>query len=334
MDNNKYQTIGVVAYSKYYIEYRDSLSKALNNYGWTATVFTDIVSSESCDIIIVVGMAFFSNVPYLKNKILIGIQGEQLPLPGDNDWSLKRTLKRYKSMAYFYDLVIEWSPLNYINHNCSVPRTFISFGAPNASNKSKREEWDVVFLGNPYGGKGRRLSILNRVKKEFKLYPIMEAWGEKKFELLNSAKICLNLHQYESLSYESPRIFELLAEGVFILSEPISNSFPFEDGEHFVSFKNENELLEKARYYCDNPNLRNEIARKGKEKANAYKQEIMFGLISVEIERAIKGRRSEFKRIYSWLKAIIGNSSIEFIDNLAKMKNKILLQLKKSGKTN
>ncbi len=57
-------------------------------------------------------------------------------------------------------------------------KSFIPFGSPLPSNAKKDEKWDVVFLGNPYGGKGRRIPILESLGAEFNVCPVMEAWGE------------------------------------------------------------------------------------------------------------------------------------------------------------
>ncbi len=195
----KMVSIGIVAESKYYTEYRDACTKALGELGWQVKAFTLIENAKSFDIILVVGMAFFSYVPYLRGKTIIGIQGEQLPLPGDTAWSLNRNLKRSKTMSRYYDLIIEWSPQNYLYQTCPVPRLFLPFGAPQPSNFKESEEWDLIFLGNPYGGNGRRIPILNKLKQICNLCPHREAWGDKKFMLINSSKICLNLHQFDQI---------------------------------------------------------------------------------------------------------------------------------------
>ena len=276
--------IGVIANSKYYKEYRSSCAYYLSKLGWNAEQYDSVIEGKSCDILIVVGMAFFSKVPFCKGKTVIGIQGEQLPLPGDKDWSLKRNLKRFKAMAYFYDLVIEWSPQNFEHHTCPVPRKFIPFGAPQPSSHPKSNTWDAVFLGNPYGGNGRRIPILEKVDKICKLNPVREAWGDQKFEILNTTKICLNLHQFETHSFESPRIFELLSEGCFVLSEPIQNSYPFKAGKHFVEFNGLDDLKIKINYFLNHQTQREQIASAGQIMAQSHTQKQMIELFSDEIK--------------------------------------------------
>jgi|TARA_B110000259_G_scaffold183101_1_gene227854 hypothetical protein len=314
-------TIAVIANSKYYKEYRSSCAYYLSKLGWHTEQYDTIIEGKSCDILIIVGMAFFPKVPYRKKKLVIGIQGEQLPLPGDKDWSLNRNLKRFKAMANFYDLVIEWSPQNYEHHTCPVPRKFIPFGAPQPSKHKKSDIWDVVFLGNPYGGNGRRIPLLEKVDKICKLNPIREAWGDQKFEILNATKICLNLHQFETHSFESPRIFELLSEGCFVLTEPIQNSYPFEAGKHFIEFDGTKDLKIKINYFLNHQTQREQIAKAGQIMAQSHTQKQMIELLSDEIRNALRIKSSEFNRYSRWLKGKIKNSVIEFWDIIAKIKN-------------
>ncbi|MDC0957047.1 glycosyltransferase [Flavobacteriaceae bacterium] len=318
-------TIAVIANSKYYKEYRSSCAYYLSKLGWHTKQYDTIIEGKSCDILIIVGMAFFPKVPFYKGKTLIGIQGEQLPLPGDKDWSLKRNLKRFKAMAHFYNLVIEWSPQNYEHYTCPVPRKFIPFGAPKPSAHPKSNTWDAVFLGNPYGGNGRRIPILEKVHEICKLNPEREAWGDQKFEILNTTKICLNLHQFETHSFESPRIFELLSEGCFVLSEPIQNSFPFEAGKHFIEFDGIDDLKIKINYFLNHQTQREQIAAAGQVMAQSYTQKQMIKLLSDEIKNVSRFKSLELIRYSRWLKGKIKNSLIEFWDVIAKTKRKIIL---------
>jgi hypothetical protein len=316
-------TIAIIANSKYYKEYQIACDRRLKSLGWQAVACESIEQGKSYEVLLVVGMAFFPKVPYLKGKTVIGIQGEQLPLPNDNDWSLYRNLKRFKAMAYFYDLVIEWSPQNYEHHGSTVPRRFIPFGAPQPSLKTKSALWDVTFIGNPYGGKGRRIPILKEVDKICKLNPIREAWGDKKFEILNTSKICLNLHQFETHSFESPRIYELLSEGCFILTEPIDNAFPFRSGEHFIDFKGNKDLESKILYYLAHEEERVAIANAGKLQAQRYTQQQMIELLANEIQHAVSFRSNESIRFIRWLRGWWGNFKIAVIDKMAKAKRQM-----------
>jgi glycosyltransferase involved in cell wall biosynthesis len=201
---------------------------------------------------------------------------------------------------------------------------YLPYGAPRASAQRKTEEWDIVFLGNPFGSNGRRQEFLRAADKEFNCCPIRLAWGDEKYRLINSAKICLNLHQFSSASFESPRIFELLSEGTFVLSERIDNPFPFVEGRDFVAFAGTNEMIEKARYYLKNPEARSAIAEAGKTTALGFRQEDMFKLLSTSIHRCKTVKRHVASSFSSWSGGIMRNSIIETVDLAAKIKRGVM----------
>jgi spore maturation protein CgeB len=65
----------------------------------------------------------------------------------------------------------------------------------------------------------------------------------------------------------SPRIFEAMACGAFVISDYQKDVFTlFKDGKHLVGFKDEDELIEKIEYYLKNPDERNAIAKCGRQE--------------------------------------------------------------------
>jgi spore maturation protein CgeB len=64
----------------------------------------------------------------------------------------------------------------------------------------------------------------------------------------------------------SPRVFEAMACGAFVLSDRQRDVFGlFREGEHLACFGDTAELADKVRYYLDNPDERERIARQGME---------------------------------------------------------------------
>ena len=62
----------------------------------------------------------------------------------------------------------------------------------------------------------------------------------------------------------SPRVFEAMACGAFVLSDRQRDVLDlFREGEHLACFDDAAELAEKVRYYLDNPEERERIARQG-----------------------------------------------------------------------
>ena len=319
----------IVSESKYYAEYRKACADTLSALGWKVHVQDDFRNISSYDGLLVIGISFFRWPTFVPGQFRVGLSGEHMPLPGDTDWSLYRNRKRFRAMSGYYDLVIDWSPGNYIQTSCSSPYMYLPHGAPEASNQRKTEEWDVVFLGNPFGSNGRRQGFLRALEKEFNCCPTREAWGVEKYRLINAAKICLNLHQFASASFESPRVFELLSEGAFVLSEKIDCSLPFVEGRDFVSFSDKNEMIEKAHYYLQNPEARIAIAEAGKRTALGFQQEEMFNLLSIELHRCKNKKRHLVPSFSSWSGGILRNSIIEIIDLAAKLKRDLLNKVKK-----
>jgi spore maturation protein CgeB len=48
-----------------------------------------------------------------------------------------------------------------------------------------------------------------------------------------------------------------------MMSEPLSHNDFFVPGKHFIEFRDANELVNKARYYLEHEDERNEIAQAG-----------------------------------------------------------------------
>lgn len=121
---------------------------------------------------------------------------------------------------------------------------------------------DVLFYGslNP-----RRSAVLDqlsaagvRVEKLFGLY------GAERDAFISRSKIVLNMHFYESKVLEVVRIFYLLANRVFVVSERGSDateSARFEGGVAFCSYA---QLASTCLHYLDNPPARDAIAAQGK----------------------------------------------------------------------
>ncbi len=96
-----------------------------------------------------------------------------------------------------------------------------------------RPRFEIAFLGRP--GEGRRKEALARLGARFKLAPATVAWGRARGEFLRSAPIQLNLHQGEAAVLESHRFALCLANGAFVLSEPLPPSAPFRAGVHYAA---------------------------------------------------------------------------------------------------
>jgi len=110
---------------------------------------------------------------------------------------------------------------------------------------------DVLFLGAP--DVPRRNRLLRRLRKNGIHVKVMgsyvdpHCWGEHRTELLNRAKILLNLARTPG-EFPDLRLILGMANKALVISEPIYRSDPFVPGRHFVSASIE-EMPERIRYY-------------------------------------------------------------------------------------
>jgi spore maturation protein CgeB len=91
-------------------------------------------------------------------------------------------------------------------------------------------------------------------------------------KIYSACKIVLTPHYQDPenkfpVYQASPRIFEAMACGAFVISDYQKDVFTlFKDGKHLVGFKDEDELIEKIEYYLKNPDERNAIAKCGRQE--------------------------------------------------------------------
>jgi hypothetical protein len=117
--------------------------------------------------------------------------------------------------------------------------------------------YDVGFCGNINNrGEWLRLIINN-----FKLKVDEFVIGNDMVESINKYKIHFNRNISDDLNY---RTFETLGCQTFLLTnETPGLSDLFEIGKHLVTYNNEGDLFEKIKYYLNNEEERNLIAKNG-----------------------------------------------------------------------
>jgi glycosyltransferase involved in cell wall biosynthesis len=138
------------------------------------------------------------------------------------------------------------------------------------------KKYDVGFVGHvqetPNYNGITRIEALDRLFKEFPNFyhgsrhpgfPDKNLFEDaaRKFSL---SRVVFNISIKDDINM---RVFETLSTGSFLLTNwlPTLGDL-FEDGEHLVTYKTLDEMVEKAKYYLEHDNEREKIAKSGYEE--------------------------------------------------------------------
>ncbi|MDB5595606.1 MAG: Methyltransferase type 11 [Hyphomicrobiales bacterium] len=103
--------------------------------------------------------------------------------------------------------------------------------------KTKRPQkpmFDVLFYGDP--NSPRRRSILEELQKNFAVKIVSEVFGDELYDLIERAKIIVNIHYYDNALLETTRLYECLSLGKVIVSEKGSDRAGAGELEGIVQF--------------------------------------------------------------------------------------------------
>ena len=131
-------------------------------------------------------------------------------------------------------------------------------------------EIDVLWYGSL---NERRTHILQQLHdRGFKVKALFGVYGEERDAFIARSKIVLNIHFYESKVLEIVRIFYLLANKRFVISEKGNDrelEEPIRDGLVITEY---DALVEECAKYLTEDALRNEIAEKGFSRIASFSQ--------------------------------------------------------------
>jgi hypothetical protein len=127
--------------------------------------------------------------------------------------------------------------------------------------RSPRPDIDVVFCGSLTE---RRVAILQSLREHgVNVESVCGVYGTERDALLARAKIALNLHAFESKVFEIVRVSYLLANQLFVVSEPGLGE-PVERAlASGVAFADYDDLVERCVHYLAAEQERREIALQG-----------------------------------------------------------------------
>lgn len=131
--------------------------------------------------------------------------------------------------------------------------------------KDMIKKYDVSFIGNV--GSWNRVDFLDRMFKEFPNFIYGKKLFEEAAEAFCSSKIVLNISIKDDINM---RVFEALATKSLLLTNELPTlPYLFKDGEHFVTYKDNDDAVKKARYYLEHEDEAAKIAEAGYKEVMA-----------------------------------------------------------------
>jgi hypothetical protein len=314
--------IAIVAKFVYFDECREGICQGLKDLGYMAEIMSDIPASGYWDVVLVIGVHLFPEIPWMPHALVVGIQTEQMPVNGVATGRLVRNQRRYDSVCGYYDHLFEWNPDLYVLRNDG--RTFLPYGCVAEPYEDIGKNYDLAFIGN-VGGSERRETLLEQLRHQFNFYPdYSPGFGDRKKQAIRESRILLNIHFYDGAGFESPRMFDYLSLGAFVLSERTASSYPFAKGVDFDDFGSVDDLVQKIRFYLKNNELREKIAEHGLQTAHCFHYRACARIVALELQRQHSRRSSNVVRFQRWLSARLKCLTFQSKDWLSEKRRKML----------
>ena len=142
--------------------------------------------------------------------------------------------------------------------------------------EQKNHKYDLLFIGRH---DKKREVFINFLKETFNdlrvgLFGLDKSSivnGSEYLDTISSSKIGINYSRNNDISlYSSDRIIHLIANGVLAFSPKIPNFDKIFTNDEIVYFEDNKDFEKKVRYYLNNPEQREKIAKNGWEKAHKY----------------------------------------------------------------
>ncbi len=122
------------------------------------------------------------------------------------------------------------------------------------------KKWDIFFIGRstPY-----REKYFTSLKHKFNFLHIAHGiWGPELVKYYNQAKICLNVHAENEISWE-PRMQQMLAAGALVVSEPISPNKYLKPARDYAEAGTPQEMYQKVEHYLSDEGRGKAIVESG-----------------------------------------------------------------------
>ena len=171
----------------------------------------------------------------------------------------------------------------------------------------ENRHWDIFFIGHIFPGlHTRRKQIIQKLKEIYQgnFGCFENVFNPEKSYSMSRAKIGINVSLNNDINF---RVFETMASGAMLITnEIIDNGLEdiFTDGEHLVTFKDEEDLIEKINYYLSHSRERNRIAKAGQKRVQKYyTHKVICGKVINIVKNFLANRR-----LKCWCGGILNNS--------------------------
>lgn len=133
--------------------------------------------------------------------------------------------------------------------------------------QTRPQPWDLFFIGRSTPHREAHFGYLKH-HHQF-LHICHGIFGAPLVDYLCAAKICLNVHAEDEVSWE-PRMQMMLACGAFVISEKITPNAYLRPGIDYVEISSPHELHQAVEYYLQHDAERMRIAKSGYEQVQQF----------------------------------------------------------------
>jgi len=272
----------------FFKELTQACSQVLIEAGNPVDFLYDIPMNNNYNCVLVIGPHEF---PALGKKApgtkFLALQTEQFPQIGYQVSDLQtRNFHHLRPILLSYDFIFDLyeGNINFLLENQILNCSYFPIGYHSSFDdyqkmKNNIEEYDVALIGliNP-----RRKTILDRLRKKYKIYETSQLFGKERNEVLLNSKICLNIHVTDSDFFERLRIEALfLSNCRFVISEESLYYSPLIRNKH-LSLRHYSQIEQAIDYYLKNDFQRKKIAE------DAYKFIKENHLFSINLRQSLR----------------------------------------------
>ncbi|MFO7974020.1 MAG: glycosyltransferase, partial [Candidatus Hydrogenedentota bacterium] len=125
-------------------------------------------------------------------------------------------------------------------------------------------EYDISYIGRIQDDPDdRRRKLLDEVRDRFPNHVIGQQWPADMARTYAQSKIVINAAVHHELNM---RVFEAMASGALLITDNAEGLTDlFEEGTHFVLYRDDRELCDLIQHYLENEGARERIARQARE---------------------------------------------------------------------